>query len=97
MHARVPACMRPLPCSISVTFIDKEDKEHTVQAPIGKNLLEVAHDNEIDLEGERSGSAGCAQEVEETHPSIRAAHAATTNPQCTQGHARRPWPAPRVT
>ena len=24
-----------------------------MQAPVGKNLLEVAHDNEVDLEGER--------------------------------------------
>ena len=34
-----------------MTFIDKEGKEHLVNAPIGKNLLEVAHENEIDLEG----------------------------------------------
>lgn len=38
-------------CSISVTFVDKEGKDHTVAATVGKNLLEVAHDNEIDLEG----------------------------------------------
>lgn len=37
--------------SITVTYIDKDGTEHQVQAPIGKNLLEVAHDNEIDLEG----------------------------------------------
>lgn len=47
------AC-RP-PCSVSITYIDKEGKEHTVAAPIGKNLMEVAHENEIDLEG------GCPQ------------------------------------
>ena len=38
--------------SVSVTFIDKEGKDHTVQASMGKNFLEVAHENEIDLEGE---------------------------------------------
>lgn len=38
-------------CRITITYIDKEGKEHTVKAPLGKNLLEVAHDNEIDLEG----------------------------------------------
>ena len=36
---------------VSVTFIDKDGKEHTVAAPIGKSLLEVAHENEIELEG----------------------------------------------
>jgi hypothetical protein len=41
--------------SISVTFIDKDGSEINVFAPIGTNLLEVAHDNEIDLEG------GCAR------------------------------------
>lgn len=43
---------RSLADYISVTFIDKEGKDHTVQAAVGKNLLEVAHENEIDLEGE---------------------------------------------
>lgn len=37
---------------ISVTFIDKEGKDHTVEAATGKNLLEVAHEHEIDLEGD---------------------------------------------
>jgi len=44
-----------LKCSqrrISVTYVDKEGKDHTVKVPIGKNLLEAAHENEIDLEGE---------------------------------------------
>lgn len=42
-------------CRITITYIDKEGKEHTVSAPVGKNLLEIAHDNEIDLEGEELG------------------------------------------
>ncbi len=54
MNLSVPAhaglCRR-----VNITYIDKEGKEHTVAAPIGKSLLEVAHDNEIDLEG---GAAG---------------------------------------
>jgi hypothetical protein len=45
--------------SISVTFIDKQGKEVNVQAPVGKNLLEVAHDNEIDLEGEQRAHSPC--------------------------------------
>jgi ferredoxin len=39
-------------CSISVTFVSEKDgSETTVKAPIGKHLLEVAHDNDIELEG----------------------------------------------
>lgn len=41
---------------ISVVFVDKDGKEQEVRAPLGKNLLEVAHDNEVDLEGEQSCS-----------------------------------------
>ncbi|KAJ9524067.1 hypothetical protein QJQ45_022574 [Haematococcus lacustris] len=48
------------PCRISVTFIDKDGLEHNVPAPIGKNLLEVAHDNEVDLEGACEGSLACS-------------------------------------
>lgn len=35
-------------------FVDKEGVENVLEAPIGKSLLEVAHDNEIELEGEHS-------------------------------------------
>lgn len=31
-----------------------------MHAPIGKNLLEVAHDNEIDLEGACEASLACS-------------------------------------
>ena len=55
------ACNKPYASSprITVTYIDKENKDHTVQAPIGKNLLEVAHDNEVDLEGGSMCWIGC--------------------------------------
>mmetsp|Transcript_8866 Transcript_8866/g.18936 ORF Transcript_8866/g.18936 Transcript_8866/m.18936 type:complete len:187 (+) Transcript_8866:58-618(+) len=46
--------------TITVTFVDKEGKDHTVKAPIGKNLLEVAHDNEVDLEGACEASLACS-------------------------------------
>eukprot|EP00877_Chromochloris_zofingiensis_P001953 jgi/Chrzof1/11759/Cz06g08190.t1 len=45
---------------IEVTFVDKDGKEVTVQAPVGTNLLEVAHANEIDLEGACEGSLACS-------------------------------------
>lgn len=32
----------------------------TVEAPLGENLLEVAHSNEIDLEGACEGSLACS-------------------------------------
>ena len=42
-----------LPFSISVTFHDeKDDSTKTVQVPLGQSLLEAAHANDVDLEGE---------------------------------------------
>ena len=39
-------------CSIQVTFTDEKDGSvTTVNAPLGESLLEVAHKNDIDLEG----------------------------------------------
>lgn len=41
-----------LQCRIQVTFFDEKDgSETTVAVPLGENLLEAAHNNEIDLEG----------------------------------------------
>ena len=34
-----------------ITYIDPSGEEHTVEAGIGKNLMDVAHDNNIELEG----------------------------------------------
>jgi len=42
-------------CSIDVTFTDDKDGSiKTVKMPIGENLLEAAHKNDIDLEGKHS-------------------------------------------
>jgi hypothetical protein len=46
MHCAALMCFR-----INVVFVDKDGKEQPVQAPLGKNMLEVAHDNEVELEG----------------------------------------------
>ncbi|KAI8464435.1 MAG: ferredoxin, adrenodoxin-like protein [Monoraphidium minutum] len=47
--------------TISVTFdCEKDGSSHTVQAPLGKSLLEVAHDNDIELEGACEGSLACS-------------------------------------
>ena len=38
---------------IRVTYYDEKDKsETTVLVPLGENLLEAAHQNNVDLEGE---------------------------------------------
>ena len=39
-----------------MTFKDEKDGSvKTVQAPLGKSILEVAHENDIELEGGRKG------------------------------------------
>ena len=43
-----------------ITFILKDNSEKTVDAPIGLSLLEVAHKNDIDLEGACEGSLACS-------------------------------------
>lgn len=49
------------PESITVTYTDEKDgTTKTVQAPIGESLLEVAHQNDIDLEGACEGSLACS-------------------------------------
>lgn len=39
--------------SIAVTFINRDGSESDIRVPIGTNMLQAAHDNDIDLEGER--------------------------------------------
>lgn len=43
-----------------ITFILKDNSEKTVDAPVGLSLLEVAHKNDIDLEGACEGSLACS-------------------------------------
>lgn len=43
-----------------VIFKNKSGKKWEVQAPIGVSLLEVAHKNEIPLEGACEGSLACS-------------------------------------
>lgn len=37
---------------VTVTFTDRDGDEHSVKAKVGNTLLEVAKENDIDLEGE---------------------------------------------
>ena len=46
--------------TVAITFVDPVGKEHEVQAEVGKHLLDVAHDNNIELEGACGGELACA-------------------------------------
>ena len=37
--------------TVRITYVDPGGDEHAVDAEIGKNLMDVAHDNNIELEG----------------------------------------------
>ncbi len=43
-----------------ITFIDSDGKPHEVEASEGLSVLEIAHKNNIDLEGACEGSLACS-------------------------------------
>lgn len=43
-----------------MTFIDSEGNRTEVDAPVGLSVLEIAHKNDIDLEGACEGSLACS-------------------------------------
>ena len=43
-----------------VTFVDQDGKKTTVDAPDGLSVLEVAHRNDIPIEGACEGSLACS-------------------------------------
>lgn len=43
-----------------MTFIDPDGTRHEVEAPVGLSVLEIAHRNNIDLEGACEGSLACS-------------------------------------
>ncbi len=45
---------------VPITFIEADGKERLVQAEIGKHLLDVAHDNHVELEGACGGELSCS-------------------------------------
>lgn len=49
-----------IPQTVKVIFIINDVEEKTVDAQIGLSLLEVAHQNKIDLEGACEGSLACS-------------------------------------
>mmetsp|Transcript_23546 Transcript_23546/g.28941 ORF Transcript_23546/g.28941 Transcript_23546/m.28941 type:complete len:170 (+) Transcript_23546:77-586(+) len=46
--------------TVNITYIDDMEKEYKVEAIVGKSLLDVAHDNNIELEGACGGELACA-------------------------------------
>lgn len=46
--------------TFKVIFINKDFSETVVEASEGLSLLEIAHENEIDLEGACEGSLACS-------------------------------------
>jgi ferredoxin, 2Fe-2S len=43
-----------------VTFIERDGGRREVDAPLGLSLLEIAHKNEVDIEGACEGSLACS-------------------------------------
>jgi ferredoxin len=46
--------------TVPITFVEPDGKEKTVDAKIGMHLLDVAHKNNIDLEGACGGELACS-------------------------------------
>mmetsp|Transcript_22877 Transcript_22877/g.34341 ORF Transcript_22877/g.34341 Transcript_22877/m.34341 type:complete len:159 (-) Transcript_22877:281-757(-) len=46
--------------TVPITYIEPHGAVHEVQAEIGKNLLTVAHENNVDLEGACGGELACS-------------------------------------
>lgn len=46
--------------TIPVTFVEPDGTERLVDAKIGMHLLDVAHENKIDLEGACGGELACS-------------------------------------
>ena len=43
-----------------MTFIDRDGNELTVEAPLGNTILDIAHANDIDIEGACEGCLACS-------------------------------------
>lgn len=45
---------------LSITFVDKEGREHPFQVSKGDNLLDIAQANDLEMEGACGGSCACS-------------------------------------
>jgi ferredoxin len=48
------------PSSIAITYMEADGTEKTVDAQVGQHLLDVAHNNNIELEGACGGELACS-------------------------------------
>jgi ferredoxin len=46
--------------TVKITYVDPDGTSKTVDAEIGQNLMQVAHDNDIELEGACGGELACS-------------------------------------
>eukprot|EP00956_Cyclotella_meneghiniana_P040245 scaffold190515_cov58-Cyclotella_meneghiniana.AAC.1 len=46
--------------SVTITYVDSNGDEHPVIAEVGHHLLDVAHNNNIELEGACGGELACS-------------------------------------
>ena len=46
--------------TVSITYIEADGTSKTVDAEVGKDLMTVAHDNDIELEGACGGELACS-------------------------------------
>lgn len=61
LHTAVPSSSSvPGNTGVSITFVQRDGSETPLRAPEGANLLEVAHANNVDLEGACEGSLACS-------------------------------------
>lgn len=51
---------RNLSKTVKITFVDRDDDEEVVEAKLGDSLLDVALDNDIDIEGACGGEIACS-------------------------------------
>eukprot|EP00747_Dinoflagellata_sp_TGD_P166022 gnl/TRDRNA2_/TRDRNA2_188192_c0_seq1.p1 gnl/TRDRNA2_/TRDRNA2_188192_c0~~gnl/TRDRNA2_/TRDRNA2_188192_c0_seq1.p1 ORF type:complete len:166 (+),score=28.32 gnl/TRDRNA2_/TRDRNA2_188192_c0_seq1:186-683(+) len=55
-----PAWHRRSFCSFPVSFVSEDGDTTTVQAKTGQTMLEVAHENDVDIEGACGGECACS-------------------------------------
>jgi ferredoxin len=58
-HGLPPASVDPA-SAVNVVFVDRAGEKKQILAPIGASLLEVAHANDIELEGACEASLACS-------------------------------------
>lgn len=46
--------------TVKITYVEPDGTEKIVDAEIGKNLMDIAHDNDIELEGACGGELACS-------------------------------------